>query len=79
MTEIDCQDPANIILKTELGIVHLGSYSSHLTTQFKVLAQMRRLTQQVKSSQIAYIDLTNPKTPSVQMNQIKKMVKADTQ
>jgi cell division protein FtsQ len=57
VTEIDCQDPANIILRTELGIVHLGSYSSHLTAQFKVLAQMRRLTEQVKSSQIAYIDL----------------------
>lgn len=79
VTEIDCQDPVNIILTTELGIVHLGSYSSYLTTQLKVLDQMRRLTEQVKSSQIAYIDLTNHKTPSIHMNQIKQMVKPDTQ
>lgn len=77
--EIDCQDPGNIILKTELGIVHLGSYSPQLTAQLKVLDQMRRLPAQVNSSQIAYIDLKNPETPSVQMNQVKEIVKPDTQ
>lgn len=66
--EINCQDPANIILKTELGMVHLGAYSSKLTTQLRVLDQMRRLPTKVTSSQVAYIDLTNPETPSVQMN-----------
>lgn len=76
--EINCQDPANIILKTELGMVHLGAYSSKLTTQLKVLDQMRRLPTKVTSSQVAYIDLTNPETPSVQMNQIKEMVNPDT-
>lgn len=77
--EIDCQDPANIILRTELGVVHLGSYSSQLTAQLKVLDQMRRLPAEVNSSQIAYIDLKNPETPSVQMNHARKMVKLDTQ
>lgn len=77
--EIDCQDPANIILKTELGIVHLGSYSPQLATQLKVLDQMRRLSAQVNSSQIDYIDLKNPETPSVQMNQVKQLVKPNTQ
>ncbi len=76
--EINCQDPANIILKTELGIVHLGAYSSKLTTQLRVLDQMRRLPTKVSSSQVAYIDLTNPETPSVQMNQVKEMVNPDT-
>jgi cell division protein FtsQ len=79
VTEIDCQDPANIILKTELGIVHLGSYSPQLATQLKVLDQMRRLSTQVNSSQIAYIDLKNPETPSVQMNQAKHLVKPSRQ
>lgn len=78
VTEINCQDPANIILKTELGMVHLGAYSSQLTTQLKVLDQMRRLPTKVTSSQVAYIDLTNPETPSVQMNQVKEMVNPDT-
>lgn len=77
--EIDCQDPANIILKTELGIVHLGSYSLQLATQLKVLDQMRRLSAQVNSNQIAHIDLKNPETPSVQMNQVKQMVKPSMQ
>jgi cell division protein FtsQ len=76
--EIDCQDPANLILKTELGIVHLGSYSARLTEQLKVLDQMRQLPAKLNFSQIAYIDLKNPKTPLVQMNQTKELVKADT-
>lgn len=76
--EINCQDPANIILKTELGMVHLGAYSSKLTTQLRVLDQMRQLPTKVTSSQVAYIDLTNPETPSVQMNQVKEMVNPDT-
>ncbi len=79
VTEIDCQDPANIILKTELGVVHLGSYSPQLATQLKVLDQMRQLSIKVKSSQIAYIDLKNPATPLVQMNQVKQLVNSRTQ
>jgi cell division protein FtsQ len=70
--EIDCQDPTNLILKTELGIVHLGPYTPRLTEQLKVLAQMRNLSKQTSSSQIAYINLKNPKIPSVQMYQIPK-------
>lgn len=78
VTEIDCQDPANLILKTELGIVHLGSYSPKLNEQLKLLDQMRRLPAHLNSNQIAYIDLKNLKTPSVQMNQVKEIVKPDT-
>lgn len=79
ITEIDCQDSANIILKTELGLVHLGYYSPQLTTQLKVLDQMRRLPTQINSSQIAYIDLKNTQSPSVQTKQVKETVKTDTQ
>lgn len=78
ITEIDCQDPANLILKTELGIVYLGPYSSHLATQLKELDKMRQLRTQLKASQIAYIDLKNPEAPSVQMNQTEELVKPDT-
>ena len=76
--EIDCQDPANLILKTELGSVHLGSYSSRLAEQLNILAQMRQLPSQLSASQIAYIDLKNPAAPSVQINQAKESVNFDT-
>lgn len=64
--EIDWQDPANLILKTELGVVHLGPYTSRFPNQLDVLAQMRQLPKHINSSQIAYIDLKNPQSPSLQ-------------
>lgn len=78
VTEIDCREPANLILKTELGIVHLGPYSSRLAVQLNVLAQMRQLPSQINLSQISYIDLKNPEATSVQMNQQKESIKLDT-
>jgi cell division protein FtsQ len=37
VTEINFQDPTNLILKTELGIVHLGSLSNRYLSKFKHL------------------------------------------
>lgn len=76
--EIDCQYPANLILKTELGIVHFGPYSPRLTAQLKKLDKMRQLPAKLKLSQIAYIDLKNPEIPLVRMNQSQELVKPDT-
>ncbi|MEH2255444.1 cell division protein FtsQ/DivIB [Nostoc sp.] len=67
--EIDCQNPTNLILKTELGNVHLGVPGPQLSEQIKVLAQMRHLATKFNSGQIEYIDLKNPEFPLVQMNQ----------
>ncbi|MDZ8188835.1 MAG: FtsQ-type POTRA domain-containing protein [Nostoc sp. ChiSLP02] len=67
--EIDCQNPTNLILKTELGNVHLGTPGSQLSEQIKVLGQMRHLTAKLNSDEIEYIDLKNPEFPLVQMNQ----------
>lgn len=67
--EIDCQDPSNLVLKTELGTVHLGPYSERLTKQLHVLAQMSPISTQINSRQIDYIDLKNPAAPLVQMYQ----------
>ena len=67
--EIDCRDPANLVFKTEMGTVHLGPYSNRLAKQLEVLAQMRSISTQIDSRQIAYIDLKNPATPLVQMYQ----------
>lgn len=67
ITEVNCQDPTNIILKTELGKVHLGAPSPQLPDQIKVLTQMRYLPAQVNPNQIEYIDLTNPESPFLQV------------
>ena len=76
--EINCQNPTNLILKTELGIVHLGAYSPRLTEQLKVLGKMRQLHTKLNANQISYIELKNPQTPLVQMNHYKVLVKSDT-
>jgi cell division protein FtsQ len=68
ITEIDWQDPTNLILKTELGSVHLGSPSSQLAEQIKVMAQLQHLPKQVNFNQIDFIDLKNPNSPLVRMN-----------
>ncbi len=65
--EIDWQDPNNLILKTEIGTVHLGPYSSKTASQLKVLDRMRQLPKQLDSSKIAYIDLKNPAGPIVHL------------
>ncbi|MEH1900408.1 MAG: FtsQ-type POTRA domain-containing protein [Nostoc sp.] len=67
--EINCQNPTNLILKTELGNVHLGVPGPQMSEQIKVLAQMRHLGAKLNSGQIEYIDLKNPEIPLVQMNQ----------
>jgi cell division protein FtsQ len=69
ITEIDCQDPTNLILKTELGNVHLGAPSSQLPEQLKALSQMSHLPTQLNPNHIEYIDVKNPDSPVVQMNQ----------
>lgn len=65
--EINWQDSENLILKTELGVVHLGRYSAQLAQQLAVLDSLRQLPAQLKSSPIAYIDLRNPESPAIQM------------
>ncbi|WP_413176061.1 cell division protein FtsQ/DivIB [Anabaena azotica] len=75
--EIDCQDPTNLILKTELGNVHLGVPNAQLPQKIKVLVQMRHLPAKFNPGQIAYIDLKNPDSPLVQVNQIKRINSPD--
>lgn len=73
--EIDSQNPANLILKTELGNVHFGAYSSRFPYQLTILDRMRQLPTHLKTSQIAYIDLKNPEHPSIQMIKTNLTVK----
>ncbi|MBH8561496.1 FtsQ-type POTRA domain-containing protein [Nostoc sp. CENA67] len=76
--EIDCQDPTNLILKTEIGNVYLGAPSPQLPEQIKVLAQMRNLPTKINTSQIDYIDLKNPESPLVHLNQKNPQVNSQT-
>ena len=76
--EIDWRDPNNLILKTELGIFHFGSYSSKFTEQLKAIDRMRKLPEKLNFNQISYIDLRNPDAPSVQMKKPNPAVKSDS-
>lgn len=67
VSEIDWQNPANVILKTDIGTVHLGIYGSQFADQLAVLDQMRQLSNQVDGHPIAYIDLTDPNSPAIQL------------
>ncbi|MGA9380430.1 MAG: cell division protein FtsQ/DivIB, partial [Phormidium sp.] len=67
VSEIDWQNPANVILKTDIAIVHLGIYGSQFADQLAVLDQMRQLSNQVNGHPIAYIDLTDPNSPAIQL------------
>jgi cell division protein FtsQ len=66
---VDFQDLSNVILKTEIGKVHLGDPSQVSPEQINVLAKMRHLPAKINPDQIEYIDLKNPRTPIVHMNQ----------
>lgn len=67
VSEIDWRNPANLILKTEIGVAHFGPYSYRFPQQLEMLKRMQTLPQKVKSSQIRYIDLRNPEVPVLQM------------
>ncbi|UKP00537.1 cell division protein FtsQ/DivIB [Nostoc sp. UHCC 0870] len=78
ITEIDCQDSTNLILKTEIGNVHIGALSPQLPEQINLLARMRNLPKKLNPSEIEYIDLTNPKSPLVHMIQKQEMINSSS-
>lgn len=67
ISALDWHNPSNLVLKTELGIVYCGAYTSQFAEKLKVLEQMRKIKGQVALDRIIYIDLTNPKYPSVKL------------
>ncbi|HEY9621204.1 MAG TPA: hypothetical protein V6C78_12580, partial [Crinalium sp.] len=60
---------SNLILITELGTVHLGPFSAQITKQLQALDQMRELPSKVPLDQILYINLRNPASPLLELNQ----------
>lgn len=67
--EIDWREPSNLILHTELGIVHCGPYTPKFAEQLATLDRMRHLNDYLKNQEIAYIDLNNPDAPTAQILQ----------
>jgi cell division protein FtsQ len=65
ISELDWQDPNNLVLETALGTVYLGPYSPDLSQQLATLDQMRNLPDQLAATEMTRIDLSNPKAPSV--------------
>jgi cell division protein FtsQ len=63
--EVDWRDPSNLILRTELGVVYLGPFTSALDQQLTTLDKMRNLPDQLEDTEVAHIDLTNPSMPSI--------------
>jgi cell division protein FtsQ len=67
--EVNWQDPNNLIVKTELGMVYLGSCSSELLKKITVLDRLRDLPKRFNTSEIVYIDISNPDSPVIQRKQ----------
>ncbi len=76
--QIDWRNPTNLILKTELGNVHLGSYSSRFAEQLAVLDRMRELPSHIPPGKIAYINLQNPDFPAIQMEKVNDTEREST-
>jgi cell division protein FtsQ len=67
VTTIDWREPGNLILHTDLGVVHFGPFGNRFPAQLKVLDQMRKLPDTLETDQIAYIDLSNPEMPMLEL------------
>ncbi|MBC7970851.1 MAG: FtsQ-type POTRA domain-containing protein [Verrucomicrobia bacterium] len=78
VSEVDWRNPANVILKTDLGMVHIGAYSAQFSSQLRTLDRMRKLSAHSSFSRITYIDLRNLDAPTVQMIKPKDLVKSGT-
>jgi len=72
ITEVDWQNPSNIILKSELGRVYIGTYTSKFPEQLMMLEKMKNITSKVPKERIIYIDLTDPEMPSIKEKKAPK-------
>jgi cell division protein FtsQ len=75
ISQVDWRNPNNLILKTEMGIVHLGSNPERFAEQLTVLAKMRQLSSRVPTNRIVYIDLTDPNQPTLRLKKQKMPAK----
>lgn len=69
ISEVDLRSPSNLILKTELGAVHLGIYDPlRFQEQLSTLPRFRSFTTHANAPDIDFIDLSNPQMPAVKLS-----------
>jgi cell division protein FtsQ len=69
INEVDLRSPGNLILKTELGVVHLGIYDPlRFQEQLSTLPRFRSFTTNPNAPAIDFIDLSNPQMPAVKLS-----------
>ena len=68
---IDCRNPQNLILQSEVGKVRLGSSEeeSRLHSQIQQLDRLRNWRKYTDPLEVDYIDLGNPDAPKLQLKQ----------
>ena len=66
---IDCRNPQNLILQSEVGKVRLGSFSDEgrLNVQLQQLDRLRNWQKYTDPQQVEYLDLGNPDAPKLQL------------
>lgn len=72
VSAVDWRNPSNLILQTELGSVHLGPFGPRFAEQLVALDQMRKLNSKVGKEKIAFIDLSEPQSPAVEILTLNK-------
>jgi cell division protein FtsQ len=66
---IDCRNPQNLILQTEIGKVGLGAVGDRLKDRLQQLDRLRNWQKQVLPDEVELLDLENPDLPKLQLKQ----------
>jgi cell division protein FtsQ len=65
--QVDARNPQNLILITELGMMHCGSYRPELfAVQLQAIANLRQLPATIDRKIISFFDLRDPSAPIAQ-------------
>ena len=78
LSEIDWQDPSNLIVKTDLWAVHLGAYGDRFPQQMAALAHIDELARSqqlqvpktISLGEIEFLNLKDPNTPYFQLKSV---------
>ena len=63
ISTLQWQDTNNLILETELGVIHCGPFGANFGQQLEQLANLRNLSGQIDRNTLDYIDLRDPNRP----------------
>lgn len=66
ISEVSWDQSGSLFIQTKIGQVLLGSELSRLEQQFKTMSKLENLPDHLESSEIAYIDLSNPSVNLIQ-------------